>query len=40
MIWLVAVICVVTIVIAGRAHSRHLNERNDLHARRYLNRSW
>jgi hypothetical protein len=38
MIWLlVASIVCVTIVIAGRAHSRHLDRMDDLHAQGYLN---
>jgi hypothetical protein len=40
MIWLIIAICVVTIVIAGRAHSRRLNELDELHARGFLNDSW
>jgi hypothetical protein len=38
MIWLVAglVICA-AIVVAGRAHSRHLDRLDDLHAKGYLN---
>ncbi len=40
MIWLLAAIVVVTIVMAGRAHSKRLDEQDDLHARGFLNRSW
>jgi hypothetical protein len=40
MIWLLAAIGVVTIVIAGRAQSRRLDELDDLHAQGYLNKSW
>jgi hypothetical protein len=38
MIWLffASVVCA-TIVIAGRAHSRHLDRMDDLHAQGYLN---
>ena len=40
MIWLLSAIGIVTIVIAGRAHSKRLDELDDLHARGYLNKSW
>lgn len=40
MIWLLAAIAVVSIVLAGRAHSKRLDERDDLHARGFLNKSW
>jgi hypothetical protein len=35
--WLLALAAVVAIVIAGRAHSRRLDELDDLHARGFLN---
>jgi hypothetical protein len=40
MIWLVLAIAVVTIVIAGRAQSKRLDELDRLHAQGYLNKSW
>jgi hypothetical protein len=40
MIWLLIAIGIVTIVIAGRAHSRHLDELDDQHAHGFLNKSW
>jgi hypothetical protein len=40
MIWLLAAIAVVTIVMAGRTHSKRLDELDDLHARGFLNKSW
>jgi hypothetical protein len=40
MIGLLATIAVVTIIMAGRAHSRRLDELDDLHARGFLNQSW
>jgi hypothetical protein len=40
MIWLLSAIAVAAIVIAGRAHTKRLDERDDLHARGYLNKSW
>ena len=39
MIWLlVAIVVCAAIVIAGRAHSEHLDKLDDLHARGYLNK--
>ena len=40
MIWFILAIAVLTIVIAGRAHSKRLDELDDLHARGYLNEFW
>jgi hypothetical protein len=40
MFWLLLAIVVATIVMAGRAHSKRLDELDDLHARGYLNQSW
>jgi hypothetical protein len=40
MIWLLSAIAVVTVIMAGRAHSRRLDELDDLHARGFLNKSW
>jgi hypothetical protein len=40
MIWLLVALGLVTIVIAGRAHSRRIDELDDLHARGFLNKSW
>jgi len=38
MIWLFAALAVCSgIVIAGRAHSKYLDEMDDLHAQGYLN---
>jgi hypothetical protein len=40
MIWLLSAIAIVTIVMAGRAHSKRLDELDDLHAQGYLNKPW
>jgi hypothetical protein len=40
MIWLLSAIAVLTIVMAGRAQSKRLDELDDLHARGFLNKSW
>jgi len=40
MIWLLSAIVVATIALAGRAHSKRLDELDDLHARGFLNKSW
>jgi hypothetical protein len=37
MVWLLAVLFVGAVVVAGRAHSRYLDRLDDLHARGYLN---
>jgi hypothetical protein len=39
MIWLLSAIAVLTIVMAGRAHSKRLDELDELHARGFLNKS-
>jgi hypothetical protein len=39
-IWLLSAITVVTVVLAGRAHSKRLDELDELHAQGYLNKCW
>ena len=40
MIWMLLAIALVTIVMAGRAHSKRLDELDRLHAQGNLNKSW
>jgi len=40
MIWLLLPIALVTIVMAGRTHSKRLDELDRLHAQGNLNKSW
>jgi hypothetical protein len=41
MMWLVLVVALATVVIiAGRSHSKRLDELDELHAQGRLNKSW